>query len=221
EKSKYTFNYDAMKQLNEDLQMRSDWFIPLCTGAERLKDSQGQKAHPTQKPEALLHRVILASTKKGDTILDPFFGTGTTGAVAKKLGRNFIGIEQEPEYAEIAQKRIDAVSPINEDALAIMSKKEEIRIPFGWLLEHGLLEAGAELQCSKGKVKAKVRADGSLLTGHHKGSIHKVGAAVQNAPSCNGWTYWHVKVGKTSVPIDNLRQRLRNEITDQKSGTLQ
>lgn len=221
EKSKYTFNYDAMKALNEDLQMRSDWFIPLCTGAERLKNDEGQKAHPTQKPEALLHRILLASSNKGDVVLDPFFGTGTTGAVAKKLGRNFIGLEREQEYADLARKRIDAIQPIEADALAIMSKKEEIRIPFGWLLEHGLLQAGAELQCSKGIVKAKVRADGSLLTGSHKGSIHKVGAAVQNAPSCNGWTYWHVKVGKQSVPIDQLRQRLRAEITDPKAGTLQ
>ncbi len=221
EKSKYTFNYDAMKALNEDLQMRSDWFIPLCTGAERLKDDEGQKAHPTQKPEALLHRIILSSTKKGDTILDPFFGTGTTGAVAKKLGRNFIGLEREEEYAKLAEKRIKAVKPMDDDALSIMSKKEEIRIPFGWLLEHGLLEAGAELQCSKGLVKAKVRADGSLYTGPHKGSIHKVGAAVQNAPSCNGWTYWHIKMGKQSVPIDHLRQQLRAEITGSKAGTIQ
>ena len=215
EKSKYTFNYDAMKALNEDLQMRSDWFIPLCTGAERLKDNAGQKAHPTQKPEALLHRVILASTKQGETILDPFFGTGTTGAVAKKLGRNFIGIEREKDYVKIAQERIDNVVPVEKEALSVMSKKEEMRIPFGWLLEHGLLEAGSEIQCAKGITKARVRADGSVLTGDHKGSIHKVGAAVQNAPSCNGWTYWHVKVGREMVPIDHLRQRLRSEISGQ------
>ena len=221
EKSKYTFNYDAMKSLNEDLQMRSDWFIPLCTGAERLKDKNGQKAHPTQKPEALLHRVILASTQKGETVLDPFFGTGTTGAVAKKLGRNFIGIEREKDYVSIAKKRIAAIKPVEDEALSIMNKKQEMRIPFGWLLEHGLLRPGAELQCSKGQVKAKVRADGSLMTGPHKGSIHKVGAAVQNAPSCNGWTYWHIKRGRQVVPIDNLRQRLRQEITQAASGTLQ
>ena len=222
EKSKYTFNYDAMKAMNEDLQMRSDWFIPLCTGSERLKNDDGAKAHPTQKPEALLHRVILSSTNKDDVILDPFFGTGTTGAVAKKLGRNFIGIEREKEYAALARKRIDAVKPAQEDALSIMSKKEEMRIPFGWLLEHGLLEPGAVLHCPKGQVKAKVRADGSLLTGSHTGSIHKVGAAVQNAPSCNGWTYWHIKKGRSSVPIDALRQKLRKDIAgDQAHGTLQ
>lgn len=215
EKSKYTFNYDAMKALNEDLQMRSDWFIPLCTGGERLKDDSGLKAHPTQKPEALLHRIILSSTRQGDIVLDPFFGTGTTGAVAKKLGRNFIGIEREKEYAALARRRIDAIKEIEESALSIMSKREEMRIPFGWLLEHGLLAPGAELQCSKGQIKATVRADGSVSTGTHKGSIHKVGAAVQNAPSCNGWTYWHIKRGRTSVPIDSLRQRLRQEITAQ------
>lgn len=222
EKSKYTFNYDAMKAMNDDLQMRSDWFIPLCTGSERLKNAHGQKAHPTQKPEALLHRVILSSTNKGDVILDPFFGTGTTGAVAKRLGRDFIGIEREEEYAALAQKRIDAVTPAEDEDLMIMSKKQEMRIPFGWLLEHGLLEPGAVLECPKGQVKAKVRADGSVLTGTHKGSIHKVGAAVQNAPSCNGWTYWHIKKGRNSVPIDTLRQKLRTEISAQETiGTLQ
>lgn len=214
EKSKYTFNYDSMKALNEDLQMRSDWFIPLCTGGERLKDDNGDKAHPTQKPEALLHRVIMASTKPDEVVLDPFFGTGTTGAVAKKLGRNFIGIEREDDYIKVAQKRIDAVTPCDEDTIAQVQKREQMRIPFGWLLEHGYLEAGAQLQDSKGRNKVKIAADANIKTveGTHRGSIHRVGAAVQNAPSCNGWTYWHYKEGNKLVPIDNLRQKLRLQI---------
>jgi modification methylase len=214
EKSKYTFNYDSMKALNEDLQMRSDWFIPLCTGGERLKNAKGEKAHPTQKPEALLHRVILSSTKPGDVILDPFFGTGTTGAVAKKLGRHFIGIEREDEYIEVAKKRLDAIKPCDEESIALVQKREQMRIPFGWLLEHGYLEPGTELQDAKGRNVVKISADGNIKTteGTHRGSIHKVGAAVQNAPSCNGWTYWHYKEGNKLVPIDNLRQRLRTTI---------
>lgn len=214
EKSKYTFNYDSMKALNEDLQMRSDWFIPLCTGGERLKNENGEKAHPTQKPEALLHRVIMASSRPGETVLDPFFGTGTTGAVAKKMGRNFIGIDREDDYIEVAQKRIDAIEPYDEESIAIVSKREQMRIPFGWLLEHGYLKPGTELQDSKGRNKVKIHADGNIKTyeGTHRGSIHKVGAAVQNAPSCNGWTYWHYKEGNKMLPIDTLRQRLRTSI---------
>ncbi|HPD82439.1 MAG: site-specific DNA-methyltransferase [Alphaproteobacteria bacterium] len=212
--SKYTFNYDSMKALNEDLQMRSDWFIPLCTGGERLKDDNGEKAHPTQKPEALLHRVILSSTKPDDVVLDPFFGTGTTGAVAKKLGRNFIGIEREDSYIKVAQKRLDGITPCDESSIALVQKREEMRIPFGWLLEHGLLEPGTQLQDAKGRNKVKIAADANIKTteGSHRGSIHKVGAAVQNAPSCNGWTYWHYKENGKLIPIDNLRQQLRGKI---------
>ena len=214
EKSKYTFNYDSMKALNEDLQMRSDWFIPLCTGGERLKDENGDKAHPTQKPEALLHRVILSSTKPGDTVLDPFFGTGTTGAVAKRLGRDFIGIEREDDYIKVANKRIKAVEPCDEDSIALVQKREQMRIPFGWLLEHGLLEPGTQLQDSKGRNKVKIAADANIKTneGTHRGSIHKVGAAVQDAPSCNGWTYWHYEKDNKLIPIDSLRQQLRLKI---------
>lgn len=221
EKSKYTFNYDAMKALNEDLQMRSDWFIPLCTGAERLKNEAGEKAHPTQKPEALLHRVILSSSKPGDVVLDPFFGTGTTGAVAKKLGRHYIGIERENDYIKVATKRLKNVKPCAEDTLSVMSKREQMRIPFGWLLEHGYLEAGAELVDAKGNHTAKVSVDGSLCTttGNHRGSIHKVGAAIQNAPSCNGWTYWHYQDGGQLRPIDSLRQQLRQSIEQQGANT--
>jgi len=210
--SKYRFNYDSMKALNEDLQMRSDWFIPLCTGGERLKNDAGDKLHPTQKPEALLQRVILSSTKPGDVVLDPFFGTGTTGAVAKKLGRQWIGIERENEYIKYAQKRIAAVEECAEDTVNIANKREEMRIPFGWLLEHGYLKPGAELSDAKGRNKAKVHADGNVIMGNHRGSIHKVGALVQNAPSCNGWTYWHVKKNGRNVPIDDMRRELRAQI---------
>ncbi len=215
--SKYRFNYDAMKALNEDLQMRSDWFIPLCTGAERLKDSAGQKAHPTQKPEALLYRVLMASTLPGDLVLDPFFGTGTTGAVAKKLGRDYIGIEREEEYRKIAEERLKNLTPgIDESLLQVTTKREEPRIPFGWLIERGLLKPGTELTDPKRRHQAKVHADGSVIVenqlGNHRGSIHKVGAAVQGAPSCNGWTYWHYQENGEYVPIDALRQRLRTEV---------
>lgn len=221
--SKYRFNYDAMKSLNEDLQMRSDWFIPLCTGGERLKDSKGEKVHPTQKPEALLSRVILSSTKPGDVVLDPFFGTGTTGAVAKKLGRQWIGIEREDSYIKAAQKRIDAITPCEDEMIALENKREQMRIPFGWLLEHGYLEPGAELIDAKGNLSAKIHADGNVIvtnkhTGTHRGSIHKVGAAVQKAPSCNGWTFWHYRDGKKIRPIDDLRQQLRATIEGAQGG---
>jgi modification methylase len=207
---RYTFNYDAMKMANDELQMRSDWTLPLCTGDERLKDGSGAKAHPTQKPEALLHRVILASTKPGDVILDPFFGTGTTGAVARRLGRKFVGIERETAYAELAEQRIAQVVPATADEMAVTgSKKAEPRIPFGTIVEAGLLRPGDLLFCPKGKNAARVRADGSLSVGELSGSIHKVGAMVQSAPACNGWTYWHFRSDKGLTPIDVLRARVR------------
>lgn len=213
--SKYQFNYDAMKSLNEDLQMRSDWYLPLCTGGERLKDDKGEKAHPTQKPESLLHRVLMSSTEKGDTVLDPFFGTGTTGAVAKKLGRKFIGIERDKTYAAFAKERIDAINPLENNMIESKAKREEMRVPFGWLVERGMLKPGAILSDSKNKFKAKVHADGSLVAQNQinplKGSIHRVGAVLQDAPSCNGWTFWHYQDGKKSVPIDTLRQQIRIE----------
>jgi modification methylase len=205
---RYTFNYDAMKMANDDLQMRSDWSLPLCTGDERLKDASGAKAHPTQKPEALLHRVILASTKPGDLILDPFFGTGTTGAVARRLGRKFIGIERETEYAKIAEARIARVIPATAEEMAVTgSKRSEPRVAFGAVVEAGLLRPGDVLYCPKGRHAARVRADGSLAVGELSGSIHKVGAMVQSAPACNGWTYWHFKTDKGLAPIDVLRER--------------
>ncbi len=207
--ARYTFNYEAMKALNDDLQMRSDWLIPLCTGAERLKDADGRKAHPTQKPEALLHRVILAGTKPGALVLDPFFGTGTTGVVARRLGRSYIGIEKDPEYARRARERIAQVAAPDPAAVELRSKREEPRIPFGWLVEHGLLKPGEVLSDPSRRWTAKVRADGTLISADHRGSIHQVGAAVQGAPACNGWTFWYVERRGRMVPIDALRQQLR------------
>ncbi|HEY8574216.1 site-specific DNA-methyltransferase [Phenylobacterium sp.] len=210
---RYTFNYDAMKMANDELQMRSDWTLPLCTGEERLKDETGAKAHPTQKPEGLLHRVILASSKPGDVILDPFFGTGTTGAAAKRLGRRFIGIEREEAYVRVAKDRIAKVLPASPGEVVVTgSKKSEPRIPFGTIVEAGLLRPGDVLYCPKGRNAAKVRADGSLAVGDLTGSIHKVGAMVQSAPACNGWTYWHFKSDKGLAPIDVLRAKVRAQL---------
>lgn len=216
--SKYRFNYDAMKSLNEDKQMRSDWYLPLCTGEERIKDLDGKKAHPTQKPESLLARVLLASTQKNDVILDPFFGTGTTGAVAKKLGRHYIGIERESSYAAVAKERIAAINPLDKNLIDMKEKREQPRIPFGWLVEKGLIKAGTVLSDPKMQHTVKVHIDGSVIAQNRidqmRGSIHKVGAAIQNAPSCNGWTYWHYQDGKHRKPIDVLREQLRSELAN-------
>ena len=212
EGGKYTFNYEALKALNEGVQMRSDWVMPICTGHERLKDDNGNKAHPTQKPEALLHRILVGCTNPGDVILDPFFGTGTTGAVAKMLGRDFIGIEREESYRKVAQKRLDGIRRFDRDALSVTtSKRAEPRVPFGQLVERGLLRPGEELFSPRGKV-AKVRADGTLIGNDVKGSIHQVGAALEGAPSCNGWTYWHFRRDGKTIPIDLLRQQIRAEM---------
>jgi modification methylase len=210
QESKYRFNYAAMKALNDDLQMRSDWFIPLCTGAERLRDENGDKLHPTQKPEALLHRVILSCTQPGEVVLDPFLGSGTTAAVAKRLGRRFIGIEREERYAAGARARLAAVEPMPESAaLALPSRREQPRIPFGVLVERGLVPAGSVLTDSRRRWRAEVGADGTLRCGKAAGSIHQVGAAVQEVPSCNGWLFWHVenKVGGLRV-LDELRAEI-------------
>ena len=208
EGARYTFNYDAMKMLNDELQMRSDWSFPICSGAERLKDDDGAKAHPTQKPEALLYRVLLATTKKGDVVLDPFFGTGTTGAVAKRLGRRWIGIEREPKYIRVARERIAAALPLDESAMTVMpSKRSAPRVPFGAIVEAGLLPPGVVLTDTKRRWKASVRADSSLLCDLGEGSIHKLGAILQGAPSCNGWTFWHVEREGRLEPIDTLRQQ--------------
>ncbi len=206
----YTFHYDALKAGNEDTQVRSDWYLPLCTGGERLKDEKGDKVHPTQKPEALLARILLSSSNPGDVVLDPFFGSGTTGAVAKRLGRHYIGIERDPEYAKAARARIAAVKPLEDTALAIApSKRSEPRIPFNALIEAGLIAPGVELVDAKRRFRAKVKADGSLVLGPATGSIHKIGALAQGLPACNGWTFWHLEKGGELVVIDTLRQDIR------------
>jgi modification methylase len=211
--ARYTFNYDAMKSLNDELQMRSDWLLPICSGGERLKDEDGRKLHPTQKPEALLHRVILASSRPGALLLDPFFGTGTTGVVAKRLGRRCIGIERDPGYAAAARRRLAAEPPPAEASLlATPSRREEPRIPFGWLVERGLVAPGQVLVSPNRRWAARVRADGTLSTAEFRGSIHQVGARVQGAPACNGWVFWNVELGGQLVPLDALRQRLRAEL---------
>jgi modification methylase len=210
--SRYRFNYEAMKSLNDDLQMRSDWLLPLCTGPERLKIN-GKKAHPTQKPESLLHRAILACTEVGDLVLDPFFGSGTTGAVAKKLGRRYVGIEQDAEYVKIAEGRLAKVRKVAEDELlSTPAKRSQPRIPFGWLVERGILEPGATLTDHRRRYKARVRADGTLISADFKGSIHQVGAFVQKAPACNGWQFWHAEEKGKLVVIDVYRQKLRAEL---------
>jgi modification methylase len=215
EAGKYTFNYEALKELNDGLQMRSDWVMPICSGGERLKNGTGAKLHPTQKPEALLHRILVGSTNAGDLVLDPFFGSGTTGAAAKRLGRRFIGIEREAEYREAAEARIADVVPYDMEAVKITgSKRKEPRIPFGNLVERRMLEPGDVLYSINGRHTAKVRADGTLIAADARGSIHQVGAALEHAPSCNGWTYWHFKRDGRPVPIDVLRQQLRSELDD-------
>ena len=211
EKSKYTFNYDAMKALNDGLQMRSDWVMPICTGQERLKGADGAKAHPTQKPENLLARVILSSTKRGDVILDPFFGTGTTGAVAKRLGRHYIGIEQDKGYVDLATDRLASITPIIEDSLIETAEKRALpRIPFGALLEGGWLKTGDALYDTKRRFTARVRTDGSLITDDKKtGSIHSLGAQLQDQASCNGWQFWYIERAGELISIDSLRTEVR------------
>ncbi|PIE07868.1 MAG: modification methylase [Rhodobacterales bacterium] len=213
EASRPTFNYEALKALNEGVQMRSDWMLPICTGHERLKDENGAKAHPTQKPEALLHRVLVGTTHPGDVVLDPFFGTGTTGAVAKMLGREYIGIEREAAYRAAAKKRLDRIRKFDKEALTVSaSRRAQPRVPFGQLVERGMLRPGETLVSPRGAI-AKVRADGTLIAGEARGSIHQVGAALESAPSCNGWTYWHFKRDGKRVSIDVLRQQIRAEMT--------
>jgi modification methylase len=209
--SRYTFNYEAMKALNDELQMRSDWLIPLCVGPERLK-RDGKKAHPTQKPEALLYRVLLASTRPGDLVLDPFFGTGTTGAVAKRLGRRCIGIERDRNYARFARERIAAVEIAPPDMVTTPAKREQPRIPFGTLVERGLLKPGDVLVDAARRFSARVRADGTVISAASRGSIHQVGAEVQGAPACNGWAFWHFLHKGQPVSIDVLRQQMRAEM---------
>ena len=204
--SRYRFNYQAMKSLNDDIQMRSDWTIPLCTGPERMKNQHGLKLHPTQKPEALLHRILLASTSPGDVVLDPFLGTGTTAAVAKRLHRHFVGIERHPAYVEAAWGRIRRERPAPGEAAAGSPTKRDLpRVPFGSLVERGLVPVGTVLMDRQRKVRAVVSADGSLTAGAVRGSIHQVGAQLTNVPSCNGWTFWYLERAGALVPLDTVR----------------
>ncbi|MEM7665760.1 MAG: site-specific DNA-methyltransferase [Pseudomonadota bacterium] len=206
EKARYHFNYRAMKTLNDELQMRSDWVLPICSGGERLKEN-GKKAHPTQKPESLLYRVLLATTETGDVVLDPFFGTGTTGAVAKRLGRQWIGCERESFYRGVAEKRIEKELPLDESALKTMqSKKAAPRVAFGTLVENALIPPGTKVFDKKRRWIATVRADGSLELDGQTGSIHGLGKDLQGAPSCNGWTFWHYEKGGEVHPVDAARQ---------------
>ena len=206
--SKYTFNYQSLKCLNDDLQMRSDWTLPICNGSERIKRN-GKKIHSTQKPESLLHRVLLASTNKGDSVFDPFLGTGTTAVVAKKIGRNYFGIEKEKKYFKIAKQRLEKTIKIEDNLLdTIKSNKSKPRIPFGSLVELGIVKPGMNIFDQKKKISAKIMADGSIKYHNSEGSIHKVAAKIIGAESCNGWTYWHCNLNGSMVPIDNLRQKL-------------
>ncbi|HEX6375012.1 MAG TPA: site-specific DNA-methyltransferase [Allosphingosinicella sp.] len=207
EDSRYTFNYRAMKALNDELQMRSDWLLPICSGGERVKDG-GAKAHPTQKPEGLLYRVLLACTNPGDVVLDPFFGTGTTGAVARRLGRHWIGIEREARYVRVARERIASTLELDESAMKTMaSKRAQPRVPFGALVEIGMIHPGTLLTDSKRRWQARVRADASIEIGGEAGSIHRIGALAQGAPACNGWVFWHYEESGRLEPLDVLRQR--------------
>jgi modification methylase len=209
--AKYTFNHKSMKALNDDLQMRSDWNLPLVTGKQRIK-SNGTKAHSTQKPEALLYRVIMASSNPSDVVLDPFFGTGTTGAVAKKLGRHWIGIERDQKYVKIAQKRINSIPSAEEEAIHV-EKRKPARIPFGALLENGLLQPGQSLYFAKDGARAKILSNGHLLCGELTGSIHSVAKSLMDNAPANGWDLWFYKddSGKKIV-INELREKLRSSV---------
>ncbi len=209
----YTFNYEAMKAANDDVQMRSDWLFPICTGAERLKGEDGKKVHPTQRPEALLARVLMASSRPGDVVLDPFFGSGTTGAVARRLGRHFVGIEREQDYIDAARARIDAVEPLGKNELTVMTgKRAEPRVAFNVLIEAGHVKPGDVLFDAKRKHQAIVRADGTLVANGAAGSIHKIGAVVQGFDACNGWTFWHVETADGLKLIDDFRAAIREEM---------
>ncbi len=209
----YTFNYEALKAGNDDIQMRSDWLIPLCTGEERLKGRDGKKLHPTQKPEALLGRVILAASRPADLVLDPFCGTGTTGAVARRLSRRFIGIEREADYADAAIRRIASVEPMAEASISsFVTAREAPRVPFAALIERGLVSPGAKLVDAKRRHRALVRADGAVALGEVVGSIHRIGALAQGLGACNGWTFWHVETPQGLTVIDSLRAKVRAEM---------
>jgi len=211
-KAKYTFNYQNLKELNEGKQMRSDWHIPICAGKERLRESNNQRSHPTQKPEALLYRILLASSQKGDLILDPFLGSGTTAVMAKKLQRNFIGFEQDKEYIKLAKKRLKQTKVLADEVVTMAKSRKDLpKVPFGELVEQGIIPPGAVLTDKKEKFKATVSIDGSLKIKDISGSIHQVGAKIQGLPSCNGWDFWHVKDKSSSKLLDDIRGDYRSK----------
>ncbi len=210
--TKYTFNYQNLKELNYGKQMRSDWYIPICSGKERLRENNNQRSHPTQKPEALMYRIILSSTNKGDIILDPFLGSGTTAVVAKKLQRNFIGIEQDKEYISLAKKRLKQTKVLNDEVVKMKKSRKDLpKVPFGELVEQGIIPPGAVLTDKKEKYKATVTVDGSLKINNISGSIHQVGATIQGLSNCNGWDFWHIKNKSTSILLDEVRDKYRNK----------
>ena len=211
-KAKYTFNYQNLKELNEGKQMRSDWHIPICAGKERLRESNNQRSHPTQKPEALLYRILVSSTNKGDTVLDPFLGSGTTAVMAKKLQRNFIGFEQDKEYIKLAKKRLKQTKVLADEVVTMAKSRKDLpKVPFGELVEQGIIPPGAVLTDKKEKFKATVSIDGSLKIKDISGSIHQVGAKIQGLPSCNGWDFWHVKDKSSSKLLDDIRGDYRSK----------
>ena len=210
--AKYTFNYQNLKELNDGKQMRSDWYIPICSGKERLRENNNQRSHPTQKPEALMYRIILSSTNKGDIILDPFLGSGTTAVVTKKLQRNFIGIEQDKEYVSLAKKRLKQTKVLNDEVVIMKKSRKDLpKVPFGELVEQGIIPPGAVLTDKKEKYKATVTIDGSLKINNISGSIHQVGATIQGLSNCNGWDFWHIKNKSTSILLDEVRDKYRNK----------
>ena len=212
--AKYTFNYKNLKELNDGKQMRSDWFIPICSGKERLRNNNNQRSHPTQKPESLLYRIILSSTNIGDTILDPFLGSGTTAIVAKKLQRNFIGIEKDKEYVMLAKNRLKKTKALKDNVVTITKSRKDLpKIPFGELVEQGIIPPGAVLTDKKEKFKAIVSVDGSIRINNISGSIHQVGAKLQGLHSCNGWDFWHVKEKSSNILLDNVRDNYRSKKT--------
>jgi len=212
--AKYTFNYQNLKELNEGKQMRSDWYMPICSGKERLRKSDNKRAHPTQKPESLLYRIILSSTNKDDLILDPFLGSGTTAVVAKKLKRNFIGIDQDPQYIKLAKIRLSKVKIFHDDIIEIKKSRKDLpKIPFGELVEQGIIPPGAVLTDAKKRYKAKVKIDGSVKINDFSGSIHQVGAKIQGLPKCNGWDFWHLINKNKNILIDEIRDNYRNKKT--------
>jgi len=213
--AKYTFNYQNLKELNDGKQMRSDWYMPICSGKERLRENNNQRSHPTQKPEALMYRIILSSTNKSDTILDPFLGSGTTAVVAKKLQRNFIGIEQDKEYISLAKKRLKQTKILNDEVVKMKKSRKDLpKVPFGELVEQGIIPPGAILTDKKEKYKATVTVDGSLKIKNISGSIHQVGATIQGLSNCNGWDFWHIKNQSTSTLLDKVRDEYRNKKTN-------